>query len=112
MMKRRETKKLTAFEYQAGAGLVYAGIVHNPIFYLILFAGAFGAYERFTDNSLRALRYYDIPRGKKIFIGTSYVALVAALILGMAFNNRYKRSIQSLKQGRKDNVFDEWSVDV
>jgi Zn-dependent protease len=78
----------------AGGAMIYTGAIANPMFYLIMFAAGFSTFTRFfsTHEGGPHAGYYDIPRNKKIVIGGSYLALIAALLSAMSWNNRYRKS--------------------
>jgi len=75
----------------AGAAMIYTGAVSNPLFYLIMFGGGFTTFQRFFGDQSDK-EYYEIPRSKKIMIGSSYLALIAALLATMNWNNRYRKT--------------------
>jgi len=78
----------------SGAALIANGVIHNPMFYLIMFAGGYSTFTRFfhTHEGGPHENYYDIPRNKKIVIGSGYLGLIAALLAAMSWNNQYRKS--------------------
>eukprot|EP00501_MAST-03F_sp_TOSAG23-6_P002254 GSMAST32.ASY1.ANO1.2354.1 assembled CDS len=70
-----------------GGLMIYQGIVQNPIFYLIMMAGTFNAYQRFTGAG-PPKSYFKIGAEKRGAITVTYIALIAALLLAMAWNKK------------------------
>lgn len=81
-----------------GVGLIYLGVIHNPLFYLIMLAGTYTTAMRFFGSTPIDPSYYQIPGHKKLGIGVAYLALVVTLLLGMAWNNKNRLTPQQLKQ--------------
>ncbi|GMH66354.1 hypothetical protein TrST_g8850 [Triparma strigata] len=80
-------------------GLIVAGAVHNPIFYLITAAGAYSSGRRLLGYEHEVPGYYEIPPSQKAGLGLSYVALIAALLLAMSENNKKRKTPKQLQGG-------------
>lgn len=97
----------------AGGGyLIYEGIIHNPLFYLILLSGTYTTGSRLYHHYRygiidpdKPFNYYHIPNSsKKYKITFYYFALIATLIGCMSYNNIYKVSSDKLlKQKQLQN---------
>jgi Zn-dependent protease len=56
----------------------------NPILLIILLLGGLEGWNRWRSrNSPGTRSYYSVSRGRRILIGATYIALAAALVLGM-----------------------------
>lgn len=80
-----------------GGYLAFQGVIHNPIFYLILLGGAYTSAARLFKWSDLPEYYYDIPRSKQASIGGAYVALVVTFMMLMRQNNKKRKSAQQLE---------------
>lgn len=83
--------------------LIYTGMVSNPIFYLITLGGGYSSgvrlwndYRGIVDDSL-PYNFYNISQGEKAIITGSYFTIVAALCSGMAVNELYKKSPETIR---------------
>jgi len=83
-----------------GVALAAAGVVHNPLFYVILVMGAFTTYERFTGDPPHP-SYYRIGAGRKTLIGGSYVGLILMLMMAQAANAKHRKSPAQLRAERE-----------
>jgi len=86
--------------------MVMEGVVHNPLFYLILLSGTwttgsrlYNQYRVGVADPTKPWGYYDIPFSDKAQITAYYFALIGSLIYAMQYNNRFKKSPQQLKYG-------------
>jgi Zn-dependent protease len=108
-----------------GAGLIYIGAISNPIFYIIMFGGAYSSATRFfgwnknTDDDGQQTdpgaeeRYYNIGLPKQATLSASYLALISVLFYGMYENNTKKKSRRQLQfeQENPEKVTkDPWKV--
>jgi len=104
-----------------GGFMIYNGMIHNPIFYLIMLSGAFTTYDRFLGSGTHE-SYHRIPFGQKARIGAGYIGLIVALLVAMAWNQNHKKSLHQLHEeqpehrvgslGRKFEKFaEEWKED-
>lgn len=92
-----------------GGGLmIYNGIIHNPIFYLIMLSGIYSTGSRFYDRYKHGTfhnnanpYYYHIPNHKKLLIATSYFGLIGTLVYAMYQNNKHKRSPKQLENSAR-----------
>ena len=59
-----------------------------------MFLSTFQTYQRFFGEDQHHYQRpgYEMPRGQKIIIGSSYLALVMALIGAQSLNNKYRKS--------------------
>jgi len=88
-----------------GGTMAYQGMVHNPIFYLILLGGGYETFMRFYDPVGHAPpNYYRISNSQRAAITAGYFGLVASLFLAMAWNSQYKLSPQQLQQKQVDET--------
>lgn len=89
-----------------GGGLIYGGVVSNPIFYLVMMSGGYSTFQRlyYGDNDL-PVNYYKITNGQRAGITAGYFGLIGTLIAGMGFNAKWKMSPQQLQTRQQD----EWS---
>ncbi len=100
-----------------GAALIYHGLVHNPIFYLLLFFGGFSVVSRlFGWDGVSPTYYKTTPVNQLRFLGV-YVALIAALLIGMYENNKYRMTPSKLKRRQEQEqqtgmmVQEQWYQD-
>mmetsp|Transcript_25520 Transcript_25520/g.58869 ORF Transcript_25520/g.58869 Transcript_25520/m.58869 type:complete len:142 (+) Transcript_25520:1-426(+) len=80
-----------------GVGLVAMGLIHNPIFYIILLAGGWTTYQRFFGVDELPPSYYAIPPAQRITITLMYLGLIAALLVAMQVNNLRRKSPKQLE---------------
>lgn len=80
----------------AGGAMAYQGMIHNPIFFLIMLSGAFSTYDRFFGTGTHPT-YYLIPPGQKFILSGAYVALIVFLLAAMAWNQQYRKSLRQLR---------------
>ena len=68
-----------------GALLIVNGVIHNPIFYLIVGGSAISTYQRFFGEGETGLppSYHDITTGQRVTLGAGYVGLIALMLMGM-----------------------------
>lgn len=90
----------------AGLGLgglmAYNGVVHNPIFYLILLAGGYDTFQRFYNPQAHTPpNYYKITTVQRAAITAGYFGMIAALIAAMAANHRYQKPPEVLVRERE-----------
>ncbi|KAJ1460904.1 hypothetical protein M885DRAFT_612082 [Pelagophyceae sp. CCMP2097] len=110
---------LPAVGLLGGCGLAYAGIVSNPIFYLILLGGAFQVGSRLFGFSEVPPEYKRLAGGRMFGIAAAYAAIVAALIIMMGMNNVGRKSARRIKAeqsggfeepppGKADEPYDDY----
>jgi Zn-dependent protease len=97
-----------------GTALAVSGVIANPIFYLILVLGAFSTWSRFFGtNSRLELElppgFYDTPTATRWKLIAAYVAVLAALLGGMAINGLYRKTPNELRRarGEKNSALDD-----
>ena len=79
--------------YFSGAGLVAGGyiaatgMIMNPIFYLILLMGGYEAVARFMGWNSMPPNYYRLTYARQAALAGGYVAVIAALFLGIDINS-------------------------
>jgi Zn-dependent protease len=81
----------------AGGLAIYHGLIHNPIFYLIMMAGGYSTWQRFRNTDGVPPSYYRIGPQKRAAIAGGYVGLIALLFMAMAWNRRRLKSVARLK---------------
>ena len=80
--------------------MIYAGLIHNPIFYLIMLSGVYSAVSRtlgWGEAEGHDKRYYNIPRSHQIRILMGYITLISFLLYIMSYNNKYRQHPNRLK---------------
>jgi Zn-dependent protease len=88
-----------------GAGMAYAGIIQNPIFYLIVAGGAWSQGRKLLGYEEMPPGFYNIPFGQKAGITIGYVGLIGSLFALQEMNSRKKKSPKEL--GYQGKGFDE-----
>ena len=82
-----------------GGTMAYQGMIHNPIFYLILLGGGYETFMRFYDPMGHAPpNYYRITNGQRVAITGGYFGLVGALFAAMAWNRQYMMTPEQLRR--------------
>lgn len=96
-----------------GVYLAYAGIIHNPLFYLILLGGGYTCFQRYFLDSGEDPSYFFISTGERLVWSAAYFGLVLALFVGMQLNKQYLKSTRRLRveSGRSDISENEASVE-
>jgi hypothetical protein len=91
-----------------GGGLIYSGVIYNPIFYLIMLGGTYSTVTRLLgyDDDDRSKDYYRIGKEKQLTLLLSYIALVSSLLLAMRENNKHRKTPKQLKN---EIYYDEWT---
>lgn len=93
-----------------GCGLVYYGVVANPIFYLILIMGGLQVGSRVLG--IDEPKPWKRLHGPKMWIAASaYAGLVASLIVAMGLNNYGRKSPNQLRAERDLGVTDTIPAD-
>ena len=86
--------------FALGCGLIYNGVIHNPIFYLIMIAAGYSSISRLLGWDLedgRSKNYYNIPRSSQFTILIGYILLIAFLLKAMSYNNLYRKHPKQLQ---------------
>ena len=83
-----------------GGSLAFSGAIHNPIFYLILWAGGWETFQRFYNPGSIPPNYYRITPAQRAAIGIGYVGLAGGLALAMDVNERFKKPPEVLQRER------------
>lgn len=93
------------------AGLMaYEGMIHNPIFYLILLGGGYETFMRFYDPLGHAPpNYYHITSAQRMAITGGYFGLVGALFAIMAWNQQYMLTPKQLQQKKMSSLNNDTS---
>jgi Zn-dependent protease len=88
-------------------GMIYSGMVSNPIFYIITLAGGYQCGMRLwnhhrgiVDSSL-PVGFYRISQREKMMIGSGYFGLMGALFMAMAVNGEYKKTPEQIQWEEK-----------
>ena len=89
-----------------GGGLIYAGAISNPIFYLIMMGGGWTTFQRFyrPDETLPP-NYYAITPRQRTAITAGYFGLVAALLGVMGANAEFKKPPEVIRQEMEANEY-------
>lgn len=92
----------------AGAGIIYSGMVTNPIFYLIMMGGTYHTVSQFAgwNESQLPPNYYNLDRMTQGKIFAAYLMLVAGLLFAMKQNNLKRKSPKQIQQETRGY---EWS---
>ena len=89
-----------------GGGLIYAGAISNPIFYLVMLAGGWDTFQKFYNPAGHLPKnYYAITAGQRATITAGYFGLVAALIGAMSVSSSLKKSPEELVRERRLGVY-------
>ena len=81
-----------------GGAMIFYGVVHNPIFYLIMMAGTYSTTSRFMGwDEEETEDYYRIKSEDQGILFGSYLALIASLIGAMQVNDRYRKTPKQLQ---------------
>ena len=90
-----------------GGLMAYEGMIHNPIFYLILLGGGYETFMRFYDPLGHAPpNYYRITSAQRMAITGGYFGLVGALFAAMAWNQQYMLTPEQLRRKKIMSVND------
>lgn len=89
-----------------GGWMAYQGLIHNPIFYLILLSGGYETFMRFYDPTRLPPGFYRITPAQRGAVTVGYFGLVAALIAAMGANQRYRKSPEQLMRERQEVTWD------
>jgi Zn-dependent protease len=92
----------------AGAGIIYSGMVSNPLFYLIMMGGTYHTVSQFAgwNESHLPPNYYNLDRMTQGKIFAAYLMLVAGLLFAMKQNNTKRKSPKQIQQETRGY---EWS---
>ena len=71
-----------------GIAMAANGMVGNPIFYLVLMAGAYDTASRAMGWSTKPRGYYQIGQGRQVALLAGLIALISTLLVGMRLNDR------------------------
>jgi hypothetical protein len=92
---------------------VYSGLVHNPLFFIILLSGTWTTGSRLYSHyrygkmdTDKPYGYYDIPSAQRLKISAYYFGLIALLVFAMYQNNKFKKSPRQLKGESEVIVYD------
>lgn len=88
----------------AGGAMIYEGLVHNPLFYLIMLSGTYTTASRifgWSDEEQHNRNYYNIPGAQQGQILTGYVALIAAIIYAMRENDKLRKTPKQLQREKE-----------
>eukprot|EP00428_Durinskia_dybowskii_P084986 CAMPEP_0170445426 /NCGR_PEP_ID=MMETSP0117_2-20130122/49058_1 /TAXON_ID=400756 /ORGANISM="Durinskia baltica, Strain CSIRO CS-38" /LENGTH=346 /DNA_ID=CAMNT_0010706307 /DNA_START=29 /DNA_END=1069 /DNA_ORIENTATION=+ len=94
----------------AGGALIYEGLVHNPLFYIIMLMGTYSTASRLFGWEERANKnYYKIPGSQQGVILVGYAGLIAALVVAMKENDKNRKTPKQLEREKEygENV---WSI--
>ena len=95
---------LSRYNLLAGLGiggyLIFAGIIESPLFYLIMMFASITTLDRFFTAP--RTEYFAISMRQKMALIGLTVATIAALLIGKAFNEQYRKSFAELRAERGD----------
>ena len=99
-----------------GAALAYYGMVHNPLFYMILLFGGYSVVSRFFgwDDGFHSKEFYKTTPARQIKVAAAYIALIGTILFAMNFNNKYRLSpkqLQALKAKSSDGTISMEAID-
>ena len=77
--------------------LAYEGIIGNPIFYLILMMGTFEQGSQLLGYK-EVHQHYKLNYGRQSTLAAAYVALIAALLAGMALNDVKRKTPKQIER--------------
>lgn len=101
----RVASALSPYAGVAGLGLggvvAYSGAVSNPIFYLVLLSGGYETFQRFYNPHHLPPNYYRITAAQRSAMTAGYFGLVAALVVAMDANQRYRKPPEVLIHERE-----------
>ena len=113
------------FGLAAGGGLIYTGMVYNPLFYLIMLSGTYTTASRiFGWEEQPNHNYYRIHNKDQAKILVGYLGLIASLIYAMRENDKLRKTPKQLEReklygedenpwkitagGQEDGVYDDY----
>ena len=74
-----------------GGYLAWTGAFSNPLFYLIVLAGAYETFWRFYDPFHLPPNFYQISNTQRAILTGGYFGLIAFLLTAMAANQRRQK---------------------
>jgi Zn-dependent protease len=88
----------------AGGYMLYAGMVSNPIFYLVMAGGAYTTTSRLLgwDADSKPKNYYKIAYGEQASLFALYAGLIATAMYAMRENNKRRKTPRQLEAERRD----------
>lgn len=89
-----------------GGTMAYQGMIHNPIFYLILLAGGWETFQRFYNPTAVPPHYYNISTAQRTILTGSYFGLIVALMGAMALNNHSRKPPEVLEKEKLEKHWD------
>ena len=81
-----------------GGMLIYNGTIQNPIFFLIMMAGGWQTFQRFSNPGATPMNYYNISPVKRAALTGGYFGLVGALFAATALNNEFRKPPEVLER--------------
>lgn len=84
-----------------GSYLAYSGVIHNPLFYLILLSSGYETFQRFYDPHHLPPNYYKISSTQRVALTASYLGLITSLLIAMDVNQRYRKPPEVLIHERQ-----------
>ena len=92
-----------------GYTMIYYGLIHNPLVYLIIFAATYSSIVRLIGprfgwvNLAETRKYYNTTRIQTLSLLFAYIGLILVLIISMLVNNKYRltpQHIKAIKEGK------------
>jgi len=90
-----------------GGGLLYTGVITNPIMYLIMLSGAWSTFQRFYDPQHHPPNYYKITPQQRGILGGCYFGLIGVIVAGMSLNAVHKKPPEEIRRQYEELSFDE-----
>lgn len=84
-----------------GIAMAANGMVGNPIFYLVLMAGAYDTASRAMGWSTKPRGYYQIGQGRQVALLAGLIALISTLLVGMRLNDRKRKTPKQLEREKR-----------
>lgn len=82
-----------------GAGMIYSGLIHNPLFYIIMLAGGWETFQRFYNPAgHRPPGFYKITPMQRGILGGAYFGLIGTLLVAMSANAVSKKTPEQLER--------------
>ena len=92
-----------------GGSLIAAGVIANPIIYLVMLAGGWSTFQRFYDPAGHqpSPNYYKITPTQRGILGGCYFGLIGVMVAGMAVNGVNKKPPEEIRRQYQELSFDD-----
>jgi len=97
-----------------GGVFVYYGMVHNPLFYMILLLGGYSAVSRFLgwEDGFHSKEFYKTTPARQLKVVGDYIALIGTILFAMNYNNKYRLSPKQFQALKAKSVDGQVSVEA